>query len=272
MQKIRFKSVASLMMRIAAMFTLVSAPAYGADFTVSGSSGIWSGTGGGSNINGVGTNEVRWGEGVNPGIEGQSGLRFDGIGSLEFNIDETIDIGDLTHFNNPIVASTAASGATLELGLDFSTPELSQAFTFSFGIDETPNEEPCTYPTDSGNPCSDRIFFPSAFPTESFSFDGTDYTLELIGFGESDSDITSGFISQEGGNNVTNLFARVTEDPTATPAPDPTPDPAPTPAPTPDPAPTPTPNPNNPATTPEPVTFGGLGLIGLYLVRRRLQK
>jgi hypothetical protein len=245
------KKMASLMMRIAALLSLATVPAYGADFSLSSSSGTWTGTNGGSDVNGIGTNEVRWGI---PVEADQSGLRFEGIGNLDFDIDETINLGTLTHFNNPIIGSSAASGATLELGLEFSTPSLSDSFTFAFDIDETPNSEPCSYPSDPGNPCSDRISFPASFPTESFSFNGDNYTVELLGFGSNAGDITSGFISQEGGSNTTDLFAQITLDPTSTPEPGPNP------------------NPGNPTKTPEPMTFSGLGLIGLYVIRRRLQK
>jgi hypothetical protein len=249
-----FPKMASLMMRITALFSLATFPAYGSDFSLSSSSGIWTGTNGGSDINGIGTNEVRWGIGAS--ADTQSGLRFEGIGNLDFDIDQTINLGTLTHFNNPV--SSAASGATLELGLEFSTPSLSDSFTFAFDIDETTNSEPCSYPSDPGNPCSDRISFPASFPTESFSFDGADYTVELLGFGSNAGNITSGFISQEGGSNTNDLFAQITLDPTSTPEPEPEPEPEP--------------NPGNPAKTPEPMTFGGLGLVGLYVIRRRLQK
>jgi hypothetical protein len=247
-----FKKMASLMMRITAFLSLATVPAYGADFSLSSSSGTWTGTSGGSDVNGIGTNEVRWG--IPFGADGQSGLRFEGIGNLEFDIDETINLGTLTHFNNPTGGGTAASGATLELSLELSTPSLSDSFTFAFDINETPNSEPCSYPSDPGNPCSDQISFPASFPTESFSFNGANYTVELLGFGSNAGDITSGFISQEGESNTTDLFAQITLDPTSTPEPGPEP------------------NPGNPNKTPEPMTFGGLGLIGLYVIRRRLQK
>lgn len=187
------------MTRIITVLTLSATSANAVDFSLSSSSGIWTGTNGGSNINGIGTNEVRWGSAIT--ANGQSGLRFDGIGSLDFDIDQTINLGSLTHFNNEIVGFSAASGATLALGLELSTPTLSDSFTFAFDIDETTNTEPCSYPSDPGNPCSDRISFPASFPTESFSFDGSDYTVELLGFGDNASNITSGFISQEGGSN-----------------------------------------------------------------------
>ena len=85
----------------------------------------------------INTNEVRWGNPENPDNPDniKSGLRFDGQ-SVSSAFGQEFCLGKLTHFNWPI--SHAASGATLKVTLDFSTPALPDAtFTYQMGIDET---------------------------------------------------------------------------------------------------------------------------------------
>jgi hypothetical protein len=210
-------------------------------FTLSSSSGIWTGTtGGGDTVTGIGTNEVRWGISAGTSVENKSGLRFDGVGSTNFDIDEIFAVGTLTHFNNPIPLGTDASAANLQVTLDFSTPTLDEAFNFSFGVDETPN------------PAPDVITFPSALPSESFSFEGQDYTLELIGFGDRSTNLDDEFISPENGSNTTQLFAQITEVEVSPPSTPPS-----------------TPTPPSTRTTPEPLGLAGLGLVSFYLISRR---
>jgi hypothetical protein len=85
-------------------------------------------------------------------------------------------------------------------------------FTFTFNIDETPNEEPCTYP--GATVCPDRITFPSAYPSQSFVYGGTLYTLQLLGFANTLGDpYLDYFDSEEGGDNSTLLFGTLTESP-----------------------------------------------------------
>jgi len=67
-----------------AMFALVFALSQtGAAYTLTSTSGIWTDTDGGSNINGLNTNHVKWGESTG---YGQSGLIFNGVGSTSFTV------------------------------------------------------------------------------------------------------------------------------------------------------------------------------------------
>jgi len=193
---------------MATLFGIFAGNASAVEFKMLNSSGVWTGTSGGDNVTGIGTNEVRWGGII---LSQKSGLRFDGTGEKTFEVDENFQVGTLTHFNNNIGFNNSADSAELEIGLLLSELGEDKLFNFSFGIDETTNVEPCTYPSDT--PCSDKISFPSAFPEESFSFMGENYTLKLLGFGDSADNFEEGFISQEGGTNSTFLFAQITEDP-----------------------------------------------------------
>jgi hypothetical protein len=219
---------------IAAM-SLGLIPSVAQAFTLSNSSGTWTGTNGGNTVNGRGTNQVRWGDDIP-----QSGLQFDGVDSTNFEIDQTFKVGTLTHFNNP--APNPASGATLNIDLNLSDPALNKTFGFNFGIDETTNKEPCKYPSPDGNPCADKIFFPSSLPSESFSFNGKNYTLQLVGFGSDPNSLIPDFFSQERDQNSTSIWAKIVED---TRKSDPT------------------------AKTPEPFAIGGLGIVSVYLMMSR---
>ncbi|MBD2579545.1 THxN family PEP-CTERM protein [Oscillatoria sp. FACHB-1406] len=186
-------------------------PALSADFSISGSSGIWSNVIGGSNITLnqlVGSeNQVRWGTPVN---NENSGLGFTGVGASSFNIGQLFKVGDLRHFNNP-TTGTAVTGVDLGVTLNFTNPGgLSKIFNFTFGVNETPNSA-SQCPGDAV-PCDDIISFPNVLPSEAFEYLGNQYTLELVKFADAiDAAGTNEFISQEGGTNSTSLFARMTK-------------------------------------------------------------
>ena len=189
--------------------TLVSA------LTLGSVSGIWSNPVGGTSINYpvVGSEvQVRWGQSTG---DGQSGLGFTGNPSLPltFGSGAEFEIGTLRHFNHPIFPA-AASAIDLTINLDFTDPTSSIPFTFTLAIDETPNAEPCVYP--SSTPCADKITFPSTFPTlsESYWLNGKYYTLQIVGFRSSPGgSLVSEFISDEGQINTAHLYGELTTPP-----------------------------------------------------------
>ncbi|MBD2212634.1 THxN family PEP-CTERM protein [Calothrix sp. FACHB-156] len=183
--------------------------------SLTGSSGTWSNPVGGSNIKyqTVGTgvpqeNQIRWGKDVG---NGQSGLGFKGVGSVDFDVNTVFQIGSLTHYNNAIAAGTAASKVDLGLKLNFnSLPITSQTFNFSFNIDETLNSGKCAYGSNSQG-CADKITFSTPKNFNTFSIAGVDYTLQLLGFREKPTSTTvTNFISQEGRSNSAFLYAKIT--------------------------------------------------------------
>lgn len=151
--------------------------------------------------------EVRWGTPV--GNTDASGLRFDSFTApLNTNTGTAFNLGDLTHFNWPVNGGTAASGTQLSFGFTITDPNLGpQTFLFSFNIDETPNETPCVYP--SNTPCADKITFGNATSTTVFNINGDVYTLYLLGFGSDANNLSNEFITQENLNNVTSLWAKI---------------------------------------------------------------
>lgn len=156
-------------------------------------------------------NQVRWGT---PAENGQSGLGFTGVASgSTFGPGDVFEIGQLRHFNTPILSGTAADSAQLSLNMAFNDPVgVTEAFDFTFAIDETPNTP--------GPPASDDIIdFPTASLLRSFSVAGIDYTFELLGFGPSGTLMIDHFRSPEGTTNATKLWGKIESVPSAVPEP-----------------------------------------------------
>jgi len=154
--------------------------------------------------------QVRWG--ILGPAQKQSGLGFTGVvpPSLSFAVGDPFAIGLLRHFNYRVIVPTATQ-ADLSVHLTFTSPgSVSQAFTFTFQIDETLN---------TGGDVPDRIDFPSALPHETFPIGGTTYTLELLGFGSTATSLIPYFLSQEETASSAVLWGRITADAPPVPAP-----------------------------------------------------
>jgi hypothetical protein len=157
--------------------------------------------------------QVRWGtpaDGIN-----QSGLGFDPTAPVVITYGTNFSIGSLSHFNFPTIAGTAATNVSLDLEVRVDPsvvgPSLfDSTITIPFTIDETPNEDPCVYP--STTPCADKITFgTSSFLLASTSND-TVYELRIAGFVDPTSIApVDGLISQEGGTSSAELIAVLNE-------------------------------------------------------------
>ena len=157
--------------------------------------------------------QVRWGDAVD-GVN-QSGLGFAATAPHVITYGAEFAIGELTHFNFPTFAGTSATGVSLDLQVrvdpSIAGPALfDQAITIPLTVEDTPNAEPCAYP--STTPCADKITFgTSTFQLDSTA-DFTVYELEILGFvAPGTPDPIAGLISQEGGTSSGLLIARVTE-------------------------------------------------------------
>jgi len=202
MKKLKICIVACLL-----LFSLNSAQA---DLTLNSVDGDWSNPVGATDptyYDGVAVgygnlsqDQIRWGTSTG---EGQSGLGFTGIAdSSTVPEDGTpFAIGQLVHFNRPIGSGTAGSAVDLTVELDFQGGG-TESFTFTLGIDETPNSP--------GPPASDdHIFFPSSYTSSTFFIGGDPYTLELLGFGDDAGSILDEFQSPEGDDNATLLWGQI---------------------------------------------------------------
>jgi hypothetical protein len=159
---------------------------------------VWTETTDALYVNGIDTNEIRWGDPV--GSE-QSGLRFDGVDISGFSLDEPFELGTLTHFNNLLNdIETAASKAELEVTFDFTNLGGTISLPLSFDVDETLNGP-------------DLITFPYAPNTKNqhFYHDREKYTFQIIGFGSDVNNLESGLISEEENTNETKLFGLLTK-------------------------------------------------------------
>lgn len=155
--------------------------------------------------------QVRWGtpaDGTN-----KSGLGFTPGAPHVIVYDASFTIGALTHFNFPTISGTWSSGVSLDLGVRvdpsiLGSPLFDQTITIPFTMHETPNVEPCPYPSTA--PCSDKVTFgTSTFQLVSTS-DSTVYELEILGFVDPSSPTPiDGLISEEGGSTSAVLQAVV---------------------------------------------------------------
>lgn len=141
--------------------------------------------------------QIRWGEDIgdpNP----QSGLGFTGVeDDTDIPIGDAFEIGQLVHFNYPILTGTAVTAVDLEITLQFGA--YYYPFTFTLDVNETPNLP--------GPPMSDDIItFPTSIASETVDIGGTDYSLQLLGFGDDPENPEEQFISPEGTENDTLLW------------------------------------------------------------------
>ncbi len=230
-----------------------SSSAHAFTFTLNSSSGTWDNVIGGSDVTQLtfpSENQVRWGKPHAYGNGKQSGLGFTGAGAQTRNVGEAFLLGTLRHFNNVINLGTGAKSVDLAIELDLtiapesSNPDnLTKAFSFTLGIDETPNDvfdhntysyklleprsamEPwevdktCKYQGNTS--CTDRIFPTNTIPQDSVEIDGANYTLEWISFSsDPNRPLIIPGLTEEGESNLADLyvFGKIVdvEDPTPT--------------------------------------------------------
>eukprot|EP01114_Cavostelium_apophysatum_P007181 TRINITY_DN18_c0_g1_i7.p1 TRINITY_DN18_c0_g1~~TRINITY_DN18_c0_g1_i7.p1 ORF type:complete len:836 (-),score=207.16 TRINITY_DN18_c0_g1_i7:132-2639(-) len=161
--------------------------------------------------------QARWGTPYGNNVE-KSGVGFEGVLDKTVSVNQDFYLGNLVHFNFPIVGGTAATSVYLNVIFVLKTvgnQPIGNPITYRYQllIDETVNETPCAYASTSGNPCADRISFGNTVnPDINFQIGEVDYTLQLRGFKESSvstSNPIADFISQEKQSSQGYLFARI---------------------------------------------------------------
>lgn len=170
-------------------------------YALSSVTGTWISMTGGTNYQGLNTNEIRWGI---PAESTKSGLKFTNSGAQSFNEGDAFYLGMLTHMNWK-TSSGAATSATLQIALDFARPDIpNPIFTYSFNIEETSNSwYHCPAYQESGTPCDDKVTFPNSFGTQTFTIGDIQYTLVIDGFVNSfpSGSAVSAFITEEQKDN-----------------------------------------------------------------------
>ncbi len=196
----------------AALLALTSLPVSAATITVSDIVGTWASVSPGdtTNLNGVGTNEIRWGTPV--GAE-QSGYRFEAVATPFNPVASPFEIGAFTHYNYPLWSDpqpNSITGADLSVTVngDVDGTPFSIGGVYAFSHFETNNfASPC----DAGGvaPCPDLVTYLGGISfADSLSIGGEEYFLSLSGFADGFN-----FLTTEGQANTTSLFALFTTTP-----------------------------------------------------------
>lgn len=125
-------------------------------------------------------------------------------------------LGTFTHWNIGIPRTQALTSIDLLFSFTIEGVDVNDTWTVSH--EETPNSGTCAYPSDT--PCADRVSFAIAgggAPTP-FMYDGKQYILTIFGFGEDagEAELNPEFITQEGEENTTYLWAQIRTVPTET--------------------------------------------------------
>jgi hypothetical protein len=159
---------------------------------------------------GVDTSNFTWGDGTPPSSLGFVGAAFDE------DENDAFTFGTLNYFNGANQPGTTADAVDLSVELTFTSPAaFMEGFVFDLGLINTPN-------TSDQNASADIVNFDNTVPSNFFSFDGTDYTLEILGFGTLTGGgftLENSFRVFEGDSATVELIGRITSTPSAVPVP-----------------------------------------------------
>jgi hypothetical protein len=167
--------------------------AFAATLSLSNVQGVWSDVAGpATQLNGVGTSEIKWGTPFGAGNTVQSGYSFTGIDGSGIAPDTDFEFGRFVHNNFVINAGTSITGAKLTISVDVSfdgSPSQTVVQVFDFAHLETPNNaNPCADGGANGsgvnvNGCADRVTATlNAGASQEFQIGNQIFTLTLSGF------------------------------------------------------------------------------------------
>ncbi|MGD1807873.1 choice-of-anchor K domain-containing protein [Dapis sp. BLCC M126] len=179
-----------------------------------------------SDENGGTNNRLTWGHSVAGSFTNY--VQYDGLG-FSTGVNTLFAVGDLT-YRNGATFNTFNGDFPLEVKLSFTNPFNSiENFNYTFNILNTPNY--------TGNPVldGDKLQFQAnGLTSDSFNFDGVNYTVKLIGFSsDGGNTFLSEFNSPEQSTAEAMLYAEIIR--------------------------------ADVVDVPEPTAIFGLGLLGVYL-------
>ncbi|ELR97736.1 THxN family PEP-CTERM protein [Gloeocapsa sp. PCC 73106] len=204
-------------------FSLLPTVARAATVTTSG---IWSDATPVPTLEGLNTNQIRWGTPVSGA--GKSGYIFEGINSVPVSEDGSLFlISNFTH-QNFTISGGSIDFANLQLTLNFQNGEtLNTNFNFVFNHNETDNNGPCSATPGFDPPCPDVVSVPEPRSLEEIEIGGETYNLIFEGF-RRDGELVEEFITFEDEDNLNSaqLFASLQlSEPEPEPEPEPIPEP-----------------------------------------------
>jgi hypothetical protein len=185
-------------------------------------------------FSGVGTNTFTWGD----PIENESSNKLEFKGS-SFSTDDTgalVKIGDLTYGNGTVHYRTSVESVPFKLGLSFNqSTEVEQVLEYRFSLENTINN--FVDPEED----ADSVSITNNDARNSFTYDGSEYLLDLIFSKDNGKTNFSKFWVQEGIETDAAIFGKITKV-------------------------------SQPKKVPEPGLMSGLSVLGIYLVSRRKAK
>ncbi|MEO8395480.1 MAG: choice-of-anchor K domain-containing protein, partial [Chloroflexota bacterium] len=152
-----------------------------------------------------------------PPTNQQSGFGFTSGATGTFANGTPFLLGELTHYNHQVFASSLLTGATLNFSFTSTAPViLPTTISTSVALDETANNL-ATCPYGDTKPCADRMTITPS--TVQFTDAGNDYQVEILGLipdtgsgcTYNKADLRLSFISEEDANNASCLYGRVTQ-------------------------------------------------------------
>lgn len=201
------------------VMALAASPALSASISLDSVQGTWSDVIGGKAVQGSGSSHVSW------GINGRSGYKFEGVGSLTgITLDNAFKLGDFQHINKTIQTGSSISGARLTLNFVLTIDDQTRGFQTVYDMDhwETDNWPKGVACPHGAKPCADRVqAHYNAGLSDTFIIDDVIYTLALSPFdGFVTEDGLPTFWTAEGKINTSALNAVITADiPTSVPLP-----------------------------------------------------
>jgi hypothetical protein len=158
-----------------------------------------------------GTDMIRW----PAGDSAQSGLDMTpGADILSAPLGSAFLLGSFVHINQP--TGGTVTGVDYTFGFDTNGVPASLSDTFHFTVNDTPNINPCGFPSVSF--CDDFITVSSVNLNSLITVGGDTYYFNLLGFSQDGgATISTVFQTQEGMSNHADLYGVVTSQPITAP-------------------------------------------------------